>query len=106
MLDAGAVDVMQADATRCGGITGFLQAADLCVAHHIPLSAHTAPALHAPLGCAVAPMRHVEHFHDHVRVEGMLFDGVPSPEDGRLAPSEGPGLGLELRRADAERFAA
>ncbi|HET9406298.1 MAG TPA: enolase C-terminal domain-like protein [Candidatus Sulfotelmatobacter sp.] len=38
MLAAGAVDVLQADATRCGGITGFLQAATLCQAHHIPAS--------------------------------------------------------------------
>jgi L-alanine-DL-glutamate epimerase-like enolase superfamily enzyme len=106
MLEAGAVDVLQADATRCGGITGFLQAAELCVAHGVPLSAHTAPALHATLGCAVAKMRHVEYFHDHVRIEGMLLDGVPRPENGRLAPVEGPGLGLELRREDAERYAA
>jgi L-alanine-DL-glutamate epimerase-like enolase superfamily enzyme len=106
MLEAQAVDVLQADATRCGGITGFLQAAELCVAHGVPLSAHTAPALHAPLGCAVPRMRHIEYFHDHVRIEGMLFEGVGVPEHGRLAPAEGPGLGLELRRADAARYAA
>jgi L-alanine-DL-glutamate epimerase-like enolase superfamily enzyme len=106
MLEAQAVDVLQPDATRCGGITGFLQAAELCAAHAVPLSAHTAPALHAPLGCAVAKMRHIEYFHDHVRIEGMFFDGVPRPEHGRLAPAEGPGLGLELRREDAERYAA
>src|ERR1041384_255485 len=43
MLDAGAVDVLQADATRCCGFTGFIQAATLCDAHHIPLSSHSAP---------------------------------------------------------------
>jgi L-alanine-DL-glutamate epimerase-like enolase superfamily enzyme len=106
MLEAGAVDVLQADATRCGGITGFLQAAELCGAHGVPLSTHTAQALHASLGCAVAQVRHVELFHDHARIEALLFDGVPRPEDGRLAPAEGPGLGLELRREDAERYAA
>ncbi len=66
MLAAGAVDVLQADATRCGGITGFLQAAALCEAHHVPLSAHTAPAIHSHLGCAATPLRHLEYFHDHV----------------------------------------
>ena|SRR5437764_7385045 len=45
MLGEGAVDVLQADATRCGGITGFLQVASLCAAYHFPLSAHTAPAI-------------------------------------------------------------
>src|SRR5665213_3638987 len=34
MLDAEAVTVLQADATRCGGISGFLSAASLCWAHN------------------------------------------------------------------------
>jgi L-alanine-DL-glutamate epimerase-like enolase superfamily enzyme len=46
MLEARAVDVLQADATRCGGITAFLRVAALAEAHAIPLSAHTAPSLH------------------------------------------------------------
>ena len=107
MLSAGAVDVLQADATRCGGITGFLQAASLCEAHHMPLSAHTAPSVHTHLGCAVTPLRHLEYFHDHVRIESMFFEGVRSPENGRLSPDlSRPGMGIEFKRADAERFAA
>jgi L-alanine-DL-glutamate epimerase-like enolase superfamily enzyme len=107
LLEAGAVDCLQADATRCGGVTGFMAAAALCGAHHAPLSAHTAPALHAHLGAAALPLRHVELFHDHARVERMLFDGVPALRDGALWPDRGrPGLGLELRRRDAERHAA
>jgi L-alanine-DL-glutamate epimerase-like enolase superfamily enzyme len=107
MLAAGAVDVLQADATRCGGITGFLQASALCEAHHIPLSAHTAPSVHTHLGCAVSPLRHLEYFHDHVRIEEMFFDGVRSPVNGELSPDlSQPGTGIEFKRADAERFAA
>ena len=107
MLEAGAVDVLQADATRCGGFTGFLQVAELCNAHDTPLSAHTAPLLHTSVGCAVRPLRHLEYFHDHVRIERMLFDGVQVPQDGMLSPDRSrPGLGIELRRADAERYAA
>ena len=106
MLRAGAVDVLQADATRCGGITGFLQAAVLCEAHHLPMSSHCAPALHAHVGCAVRPMRHAEYFHDHVRIENMVFDGVLQPVNGALQPDlSRPGMGLELKRADAERYA-
>jgi L-alanine-DL-glutamate epimerase-like enolase superfamily enzyme len=85
MLGAEAVDVLQADATRCG-ITDLVQAAALCQARSLPLSAHTAPALHAHLGCALTPIRHIEWFHDHVRIERMLFDGVLTPVDGRLVP--------------------
>jgi L-alanine-DL-glutamate epimerase-like enolase superfamily enzyme len=106
MLDAGAVDVLQADATRCGGITGFLQAGALCEAAPVPLSAHTAPSLHAHPCCALSPAVHVEHFHDHARIEQMLFDGALRPVGGKLHPDlSRPGLGLELKRKDAARFA-
>ena len=105
LLEAGAVDCLQADATRCGGITGFLAVASLCLAYGIGLSAHTAPALHLHACCAALPLRHLEWFHDHVRIERMLFDGAQEPVGGALLPDlSRPGLGLELRRADAERF--
>jgi L-alanine-DL-glutamate epimerase-like enolase superfamily enzyme len=106
MLDAGAVDVLQADATRCGGVTGFLRVGALCDAWCLPLSAHTAPALHAPLGCAVSRVRHLEYFHDHVRIERLFFDGALEPAAGALRPDRSrPGFGLELKRQDAARFA-
>ena len=107
MLASGAVDVLQADATRCGGITGFLQVAALCDAFHVPLSAHTAPALHTHVCCAAAPVRHLEYFHDHVRIEEMFFDGIRSPVDGGLRPDlSRPGMGFELKQADVEHLAA
>jgi len=107
MLEAGAVDVLQADATRCGGITGFLQAAALCEAHAMPLSAHTAPSIHMQVCCAVSRAVHVEYFHDHVRVENILFEGVQAPFGGELVPDlTRYGLGLELRRSEAARYAA
>ena len=104
MLEAGAVDVLQADATRCCGITGFLQAGPLCDAFHVP-SAHTAPSLHAAPCCALPRVRHVEYFHDHARIEQMLFDGALRPQHGCLRPDRTrPGLGLELKRPDAARY--
>ncbi len=107
MLEAGSVDVLQADGTRCAGITELLRVSALCQARSLPLSTHTAPALHVHAGVALAPVIHLEYFHDHVRLEHMLFDGVPEPEGGILSPdTTRPGLGLDLRRADAERYAA
>jgi L-alanine-DL-glutamate epimerase-like enolase superfamily enzyme len=107
MLDAGAVDILQADATRCGGITGFMQAGVLAGIHHVPLSAHTAPSLHAHVCCAIDAACHVEYFHDHVRIEKMLFDGVLEPAGGVLYPDRSrPGLGIEFKRSDAQKFAA
>ncbi|HVA15521.1 MAG TPA: enolase C-terminal domain-like protein [Stellaceae bacterium] len=105
MLEAEAVDVLQADATRCAGITGFLQAGALCQARSLELSAHCAPSLHLHPACALIPFRHLEYFHDHVRIEHMLFDGALTPVQGALHPDlSRPGLGLELKRADAERY--
>jgi L-alanine-DL-glutamate epimerase-like enolase superfamily enzyme len=107
MLEAGSIDVLQADATRCGGITGFLRAAALADAHMVPLSAHTAPALHLHVCCAAPRLRHIEWFHDHVRIERMLFDGAPVPARGLIRPDlSRPGHGLELKRAEAARLAA
>jgi L-alanine-DL-glutamate epimerase-like enolase superfamily enzyme len=106
MLDAGAVDVLQADATRCGGITGFLQVAALCEAFDIDLSSHCAPALHLAACCAATRLRHMEYFHDHVRIEQMLFEGTPTLKAGCLQPDFArPGLGLEFRRSAAAPFA-
>ena len=106
MLEAGAVDVLQADVTRCGGITGYLGAAALCDAFNVPLSAHCAPALHMHPACATKASRHIEYFHDHVRIERLLFEGVPEPVDGRLHPDlSRPGAGFAFKHADAKQYA-
>jgi L-alanine-DL-glutamate epimerase-like enolase superfamily enzyme len=105
MLRAGAVDCLQADLTRCEGITGFLRVGALCEAHCLELSAHCGPAIHAHPCCAIVPFRHLEYFHDHARIERLLFDGVLDPAGGELRPDlSRPGNGLELKRADAERY--
>jgi len=105
LIDAGAVDCLQLDVTRCGGITEFLRGAALAQAHSLQVSAHCAPNLHARIGVAVPSLRHVEYFHDHQRIERMLFDGALSPAGGNLAPDPAePGLGLRLKARDAQQF--
>jgi hypothetical protein len=82
-----------------------LQVATLCDAHHVPLSAHCAPALHLHVGCATSSLRHAEYFHDHIRIEKMLFDGFVDPDGGALRPDlSRSGMGLEVKRSDAEKF--
>lgn len=106
LLDPGAVDVAQADVTRCGGYSGFLAAARLCEAAHRDLSGHCAPALHLPVAVSAPRLRHLEWFHDHVRIERMLFDGSPVPRDGAIAPDlSRPGHGLTLKARDADAYA-
>jgi L-alanine-DL-glutamate epimerase-like enolase superfamily enzyme len=105
LIGAGAVDCLQLDVTRCGGITGFLAGSALAAGASLDVSAHCAPNLHAHLGAAVPHLRHIEYFHDHQRIERMLFDGALDPAGGMLRPDPvRPGLGMELRTADAERF--
>ncbi len=105
LLDAGAVDCLQLDVTRCGGITGFLAGAALAAARSLDVSAHCAPNAHAHVAAATANLRHIEYFHDHQRIERMLFEGALDPAGGTLTPDPGrPGLGVEFRAADAERF--
>ncbi len=103
----GNVDCLQADVTRCGGITGLLRVNGLAAAHGVDVSGHCAPQLSAHALCGVDRLRHLEYFHDHVRIERMLFDGVLEPVDGALVPDASrAGHGLELKRVEAERWAA
>jgi L-alanine-DL-glutamate epimerase-like enolase superfamily enzyme len=106
VLEAGATDVLQADATRCGGVTGWLDASAIARSFGLPLSSHTAPALHAQLAAATAePFRHLEFFKDHARLESMLFTGAPTPRAGSVVPpAERPGLGLVPREKEIARF--
>jgi L-alanine-DL-glutamate epimerase-like enolase superfamily enzyme len=98
LLDAGAVDCLQIDATRCGGYTGFLHAAGLAEQYGLEISAHCAPQVSAHVCCAVPQFRHIEYFHDHVRLERELFDGVLEPVGGALRPDRSrPGHGLALK---------
>lgn len=105
LIEAGAVDCLQLDVTRCGGITEFLRGAALAAAYNLRVSAHCAPNLHARVAVAVPNLRHVEYFHDHQRIERMLFDGALDPAGGAMTPDPGrPGLGMTLREADANPY--
>jgi L-alanine-DL-glutamate epimerase-like enolase superfamily enzyme len=105
LIGAGAVDCLQLDVTRCGGITEFLRGAGLAAANNLQVSGHCAPNLHAHVAAAVPNLRHLEYFHDHQRIEGMLFDGTLDPHGGTMCPDpDRAGHGMTLREAEAEQF--
>jgi L-alanine-DL-glutamate epimerase-like enolase superfamily enzyme len=105
MLSAQSVDVLQADIGRCAGVTEWLRVAATSAAFKIPFSAHCGPSIHAHAATVPPNLRHIEYFHDHVRVDHLLFDGVLEPEAGALRPADDRlGMGLTLRVSDAERF--
>ncbi|MEO9138933.1 MAG: enolase C-terminal domain-like protein [Jatrophihabitans sp.] len=105
MVAAQAVDCLQVDVTRCGGITEWVRVAAVAAAAGLQVSGHCAPNLHAHVATSAPNLRHLEYFHDHVRIENLIFDGALDPTGGALRPDQTrPGLGLELKRADAEKF--
>ena len=105
MIDTQAVTVLQADATRCGGISGFLDVAALCWASNLPLSAHCGPSMHLHVCCAVPRAIHMEYFHDHVRIEKMFFHGFCEAAQGVMRPDlSRAGHGLELKEDDAAPY--
>ena len=105
MLEAGAVDILQADATRCAGITGFLQADALCASYSMPLSAHTSPSIHAHACCGAQRAVNVEYFYDHARIEKIAFDGALEVKNGMLCPDlTRAGFGLVLKEPDMQSY--
>jgi L-alanine-DL-glutamate epimerase-like enolase superfamily enzyme len=107
MCAAGAVDCLQADVSRCGGITEWLRVAAVAAAHQLEISGHCAPHLHVHAAMATPNLRHLEWFHDHVRIEHLFFDGALDPKGGALCPHPtAPGHGLHLRRKVASRYQA
>jgi L-alanine-DL-glutamate epimerase-like enolase superfamily enzyme len=105
MLSVGAVDVLQADIGRCAGVTEWLRVAATSAAFKTPFSAHCQPSIHVHAATVPPDLRHIEYFHDHVRVDHLLFDGVVEPESGALRPAEDrPGLGLSLKETVAESY--
>jgi L-alanine-DL-glutamate epimerase-like enolase superfamily enzyme len=105
MCAAGAVDCLQADVSRCGGITEWLRVAAVAASYGLDISGHCGSHLHAHVAAATPNLRHLEWFHDHVRIESMFFDGTLDPSGGTIRPDPAaPGHGLTLRRTDAEPY--
>ena len=106
MVQAGAVDCLQADVSRCGGITEWQRVAAVAAANNLQISGHCAPHLHLDAAAATPNLRHLEWFHDHVRIETMLFDGAAEPlPDGVLLPDlSRPGHGLDFRDEAASPY--
>lgn len=99
------MDCLQIDVTRCGGYGEWLRAAALAAGSGVDVSGHCAPNLSAHVAAATPNLRHLEYFHDHDRIERLLFDGTLSPEDGVLRPDlSRPGHGLTFKAADAEPY--
>ncbi|WP_277554811.1 mandelate racemase/muconate lactonizing enzyme family protein [Halobaculum limi] len=105
LLRAGAVDVVQPDATVCGGITEWLRVAHTAASHDIPVVPHYNPHLHAHLVASVENGGMVEYFYRDrdIKVFDDLIVNPPTPEDGKLTP-RGPGHGVRIDRSALAEF--
>lgn len=104
LCTASAVDCLQADVSRCGGISEWLRVAAVAAAHGLEVSGHCAPHLSVAVAATIPNFRHLEWFHDHVRIENLFFEGTLDPDGGWVRPGVEPGNGLALRSADAEDY--
>ncbi len=97
-LEAGAVDVIQPDAPRIGGITPYRRVADLADELGVTVAPHFATQLHVHLAACQPREGWVEWFEwlDPLFVERLAI------ADGRVAVPDRPGIGLTLSPRAAE----
>ncbi len=105
MLSAGAVDILQADATRCGGISNFLKVGAMAAAEYIPFSSHCAPLQHLHAALATPGFYIAEYFFDHERIENMLFETSHKVKEGCMHPDlSRSGIGATFKYEAAKKY--
>ncbi|MBN2972833.1 mandelate racemase/muconate lactonizing enzyme family protein [Roseomonas aeriglobus] len=92
MIRSRAIDFVQPDAARVGGITQFLRVAAMAEEAQLSLAPHFAMELHVHLSAAYAHAAWVEHF-DWL---DPLFNERQTIRDGKMLISDRPGLGVTL----------
>jgi L-alanine-DL-glutamate epimerase-like enolase superfamily enzyme len=96
LVEEGCLDVLQPDLMRCGGLTGFLEIADLAKRVGLRLAPHlfTQVSPHILARSDAGQVEHLDGWFDG------FFAGEPLPEDGVVHPGSDPGLGISIS-ADA-----
>ena len=99
-LSRQAVDILQPDITRLGGVTSFLKVAVLADLHHRTVAPHLFPEIAVHFACGLPNVKVVEYMPWHF----PIFVEPPALVNGRLVPPKGPGLGLEIKPDALERY--
>lgn len=99
-MAAGACDYFMPDAGKIGGVTGWLGAAKLAAAAHLPLSSHLYPEISVHL-LAATPTRHWLEYVDWAAP--ILMDPLPVV-DGHCHPAEKPGIGIEWNVRAVDKY--
>jgi D-galactarolactone cycloisomerase len=100
-LSAGAVHVVQADASRCGGISEAAKIADVAGAFHAHFVPHTfsdaltvVANLHVVAARANAPIMEYDRTWNPLQTE--LVKNPPDVRDSAIELPSGPGLGVDI----------
>jgi D-arabinonate dehydratase len=98
LLDAGAVDLVNFDASEGGGVTEWRRAAALCAQAGVKMAHHEEPQIAGQLLAAVPHGTYVECFADPERDPAWqaLWANRPAVRDGTFPIPDGPGFGLVL----------
>jgi D-galactarolactone cycloisomerase len=106
----GAVDILQPDVARAGGISEVIRIADLAAVHRLPISFHTwgdavalAASLHLAAALSNSVVMELDCTHNPLRTDLLRYDF--EIQNGCMAPPQGPGLGIELRPEALSRYA-
>ncbi|MCO6458314.1 MAG: mandelate racemase/muconate lactonizing enzyme family protein [Pirellulaceae bacterium] len=109
-IERRAVDILQPDCTKCGGLSEARRIAWMAHDHNIQFVSHgwnTAVGLAADLHLAAAlPVaRYVEYLTPAPYIEEIITQPFQLDADGCLPIPDRPGLGIELNRDAVRRFA-
>ncbi len=106
LIDAGAVDIVNYDASEGGGVTDWRRAAALCAAAGVAVSHHEESQIAQHLISAIPHGTCIECFADPERdpVWQRMWVNRPAIRDGMMAVSRGPGFGLELDAAMIAKY--
>lgn len=99
-LQRGAVDVLQPDITKVGGLTAWLKIAALAEQYHRPLAPHLLPEVSVHLACGLPQVRMVEYMPWLY----PAFIEPPAIVNGQMVPPKRPGLGLDIRPDAVEKY--
>jgi len=101
LLEHEAVDILQPDAHRMGGITEFMRVLALADAWNIPVAPHTSWELHSQLVCCGNTALVVEYY-DWLPED--FFATRPRITNGKVAVSSAPGTGVAIDPASFEKY--
>ena len=106
----GAVDYIQPDVARAGGITEIRKITALAAKHNVPVSFHTwgdgvalAASVHLSAALQNCIVMELDYTYNPLREE--LLREPFRVESGYLTPPDKPGLGIELNQDALQRFA-